>query len=83
MRIFREAGMTNAVRGETQVWTVETESQAEALSVWYDIQNSTCCDFLHWNDGSDKFGVCFVIDRDDVAKMKRIAKESRKEFRNR
>ena len=73
--------MTTAVRGVSQVWTIETDSEAEALAVWYDVKNSTCCDFLHWNDGVERNGVCFLIDRDDVGKMKKVAKLTESEFK--
>ena len=81
MRIFREPSMTSAVRGETQVWTVEAASQAEAEFVWEHIRTNCIADLLHWNEGADRDGVCFTIDRDDVRKMKPVAREARHEFK--
>lgn len=81
MRLFREAGMTNAVRGETQVWTIETKTQAEAEAVWQDVRGRCIAELLHWNDGADRPGVCFTVDRIDIAVMKRVVKDFKNELK--
>lgn len=77
MRIFREASRGDAIRGETQVWTIETSTHAEAEAVWSAVRDASVADFLNWNEGADSPGVTFAVDRDDVSKMKLAAKNSR------
>ena len=69
MRIFREASHGDAIRGETQVWTIENATQAEAEVVWSGVRE-LCV-------------VTFIVDTADVKKMRLVARESRREFSKR
>jgi hypothetical protein len=83
MRIFREASHGDAIRGETQVWTIENATQAEAEVVWSGVRELCVVDFLHWNEGAGRPGVTFIVDTADVKKMRLVARESRREFSKR